>query len=57
MNRKKAVYARHQGMKKNNSPTIKTIGLRIEDLSKTNTNEFNQKEELGVTSRIKKISS
>ena len=57
VNRKKAVYARHQGMKKNNSPTIKTIGLRIEDLSKTNTNEFNQKEELGVTSRIKKISS
>jgi len=55
VNKKKAVYARHQGMKKNNSPTINTNGLRIEKLFKLNSNEFNQKEESGVTSRIKKI--
>ena len=55
VNKKKAVYARHQGMKKNNSPTINTQGLRIEELFKLNSNEFNQKEESGVTSRIKKI--
>jgi len=55
VNKKKAVYARHQGMKKNNSPTINTNGLRIEELFKLNSNEFNQKEESGVTSRIKKI--
>ena len=42
-------------MKKNNSPTINTNGLRIEELFKLNSNEFNQKEESGVTSRIKKI--
>jgi coenzyme F420 hydrogenase subunit beta len=55
VNKKKAVYARHQGMKKNNSPTINTKGLRIEELSKLNSVEFNQKEEDGITSRIKKI--
>ena len=55
VNKKKAVYARHQGMKKNNSPTINTKGLRIEELSKLNIVEFNQKEEDGITSRIKKI--
>ena len=55
VNKKKAVYARHQGMKKNNSQTIKTNGLRIEELFKLNSNEFNQKEESGVISRIKKI--
>ena len=55
VNKKKAVYARHQGMKKSNSPTINTKGLRIEELSKLNSVEFNQKEEDGITSRIKKI--
>jgi len=55
VNKKKAVYARHQGMKKNNLPTINTKGLRIEELSKLNSVEFNQKEEDGITSRIKKI--
>ena len=55
VNKKKAVYARHQGMKKNNSPTINTKGLRIEELSKLNSVEFNRKEEDGITSRIKKI--
>ena len=30
-------------------------GLRIRELSKLNSNEFNKKEELGIASRIKKI--
>jgi coenzyme F420 hydrogenase subunit beta len=55
VNKKKAVYARHQGMIKNGSPTIATNGLRIKELSKLNSNEFNEKEELGIASRIKKI--
>ena len=55
VNKKKAVYARHQGMTKSNSPTINTKGLRIEELSKLNSVKFNQKEEDGITSRIKKI--
>ena len=55
LNRKKAVYARHKGIKKNNSPTIVTKDLRIEEISKLNSNEFNKKEELGVLKRIEKI--
>ena len=55
VNKKKAVYARHQGMTKNGSPTIDTKGLRIEELSKLNSKDFNEKEEYGVKSRIKKI--
>jgi coenzyme F420 hydrogenase subunit beta len=55
VNKKKAVYARHQGMIKAGSPTIATAGLRIKELSKLNSNEFNEKEELGIGSRIKKI--
>jgi len=55
VNKKKAVYARHQGMTKSNSPTINTNGLRIEELSKLNSEKFNQDEEMGVASRIKKI--
>jgi len=42
-------------MRKNNSPTIDTKGLRIEKLYKLNSDEFNKKEEFGVSSRIKKI--
>ena len=42
-------------MKKSNSPTINTKGLRIEELSKLNSVEFNQKEKDGIISRIKKI--
>jgi hypothetical protein len=42
-------------MKKSNSPTINTNGLRIEELSKLNSEKFNQDEEMGVASRIKKI--
>ena len=53
--KKKAVYARHLGMKKNNLPTIDTKGLRIEKLYKLNDESFNQKEELGVSRRLKKI--
>jgi len=55
VNKKKAVHARHQGMKKNNIPTIVTKELRIKELSKLNSEEFNKKEELGISSRIKKI--
>ena len=55
VNKKKAVYARHQGMIKSGLPTITTDGLRIKELSKLNSNEFNEKEELGIGSRIKKI--
>ena len=49
------MYARHQGMTKNNSPTIQTKGLRIKELSKLNSDAFNKKEESGVTNRVKKI--
>ena len=54
-NEKRAVYARHQGMIKNGSPTIDTKGLRIEELSKLNSKDFNEKEEYGVKSRIKNL--
>jgi coenzyme F420 hydrogenase subunit beta len=55
INKKRAVYARHQGMIKNGSPTIDTNGLRIKELSKLNSKDFNEKEEYGIKSRIKKI--
>ncbi len=55
VNKKKAVYARHLGMKKSNVPTLKTRGLRIKELYEINDNEFNLKEEEGISSRIKKI--
>tara|TARA_B100001750_G_scaffold34027_1_gene23883 strand:- start:2155 stop:3378 length:1224 start_codon:yes stop_codon:yes gene_type:complete len=55
VNKKRAVYARHQGMTKNNLPTIATNGLRIKELFKLNSKEFNKKEELGVAKRVKKI--
>ena len=42
-------------MIKNGSPTIDTKGLRIKELSKLNSKDFNEKEEYGVKSRIKKI--
>ena len=53
--KKKAVYARHLGMKKNNLPTITTNDLRIEELYNKNSDDFNKKEELGLSSRINKI--
>jgi len=55
VNKKKAVYARHEGMRKRNIPTVKTNGLRIKELYDLNSEEFNLKEEEGVSSRVKKI--
>ena len=55
VNKKKAVYARHLGMTKNDTPTINTKGLRIKELYKLNSEDFNKKEESGVRKRIKKI--
>jgi len=55
VNKKKAVFARHLGMTKNEVPTINTKELRIEELYKLNSEGFNKKEELGVSKRLKKI--
>ena len=55
VNRKKAVYARHEGMRKKNIPTVNTNGLRIKELYDLNSKEFNLKEEEGISSRVKKI--
>lgn len=55
VSKKKAVYARHLGMKKNNLPTITTNYLRIEELYNKNSKDFNLKEEQGLSSRIDKI--
>jgi len=55
VSKKKAVYARHLGMKKNNLPTITTNDLRIEELYNKNNKDFNLKEEQGLSSRIDKI--
>ena len=55
VNKKKAVYARHLGMTKNDVPSINTKGLRIKELYNLNSEEFNKKEELGVSKRLKKI--
>ena len=42
-------------MKKNDVPTINTKGLRIKELYKSNSEDFNKKEESGVSKRLKKI--
>ena len=55
VNKKKAVYARHEGMKKQNIPTLSTIGLRIKELYDLNSKEFNLKEEEGISRRVNKI--
>ena len=55
VNKKKAVYARHEGMKKQNIPTIYTNGLRIKELYDLNSKEFNLNEEEGISSRVNKI--
>ena len=55
VNKKKAVYAIHEGMRKKNIPTVKTNGLRIKELYDLNSEEFNLKEEEGVSSRVKKV--
>ena len=55
VNKKKSVYARHEGMKKQNIPTINTKSLRIKELYDLNSKEFNLKEEEGISSRVNKI--
>jgi len=55
VNKKKSVYARHLGLKKNNLPIVETSGLRIKELYDNNESEFNIKEEKGITLRINKI--
>ena len=55
VNKKKAVYARHKGMKKQNIPTLSTNGLRIKELYDLNSKEFNLNEEEGISSRVNKI--
>ena len=55
VNKKKAVYARHKGMRQKNIPTINTNALRIKELYDLNSKEFNLKEEEGISSRLKKI--
>ncbi len=55
VNKKKAVYARHEGMKKKDIQTLNTNGLRIKELHDLNSKEFNLKEEEGISSRVKKI--
>ena len=55
VNKKKAVYARHEGMRKQNIPTVKTNGLRIKELYDLNSEEFNLNEEEGISSRVNKI--
>ena len=44
VNKKKAVYARHKGMRQKNIPTINTNSLRIKELYDLNSKEFNLKE-------------
>ena len=55
VNKKKAVYARHEGMREKNIPTINTNGLRIKTLYDLNSKEFNLEQKEGISSRIKKI--
>ena len=55
VSKKKAVYARHQGMKNVNRPTLNTENLRIKELYDLNTKEFNENEAKGISSRLTKI--
>ena len=55
VSKKKAVYARHQGMKNINRPTLNTKNLRIKELYDLNTKEFNENEAKGISSRLTKI--
>ena len=55
VSKKKAVYARHQGMKNVNRPTLNTKNLRIKELYDLNTKEFNENEAKGISSRLTKI--
>ena len=51
-NKKKAVFARHLGMKKKNLPSIETNNLRIEELYNLNDDDFNKQQEEGTSKRI-----
>ena len=51
-NKKKAVFARHLGMRKNDLPSIETKNLRIEELYNLNDDEFNKQQEEGTSKRI-----
>ncbi len=53
--KKKAVYSRFQGLINKKLPSIRTERLRIRQLSELNSEEFNLKEEQGITKRINKI--
>ena len=55
VSKKKAVYARHQGMKNVNRPTLNTKNLSIKELYDLNTKEFNENEAKGISSRLTKI--
>ena len=55
VSKKKAVYARHQGMKNVNRPILNTKNLRIKELYDLNTKEFNENEAKGISSRLTKI--
>ena len=55
VNKKKGVYARHLGLKKNNLPTPQTQRLRIKEIYDNNDKKFNSIEEEGITSRVEKI--
>ena len=51
-NKKKAVFARHLGMRKNDLPSIETKNLRIVELYNLNDDEFNKQQEEGTSKRI-----
>ena len=55
VNKKKAVYSRHQGLLKNNKPAPDTKRLRIKQISQLNSSDFNLQQEMGISSRLKKI--
>jgi len=55
VNKKKAVYSRHQGLLKNNKPAPDTKRLRIKQISQLNSSDFNLEQENGISSRLKKI--
>lgn len=50
--KKKAVFARHLGMKNKNLPSIETKNLRLEELYNLNDDEFNKQQQEGVAKRV-----
>ena len=55
VSKKRAVFARHKGMRKKGIPAISTNGLRIKELYALNSKALNLAEEEGIDPRIKKI--